>query len=107
MHTSDEEVFTSSDEANEPLPDHPTLIGYADLSDDPDEEEPGSETEPAPLTEFEEQYVVREYADLSDDPDEEEPSWETEPAPLSEFEEHYLRLNYAELSDDPDAKEPG
>ena len=66
MHTSDEEVCTSPDEANELMP----------------------ETEPPPFSESEERYLCN--GGLME-PSEEEPGSEAEPPPLSEFEEHYLR----------------
>ena len=87
MHTSDEEMCISPDEANEPRR--------------------GWEPVPAPLTEFGEHYLRPNYADLSDDPGAEEPGCQEEHALLTEFEGHYLRPSYADSSDDPDAEEPG
>ena len=64
---------------------------YADLSEDPDAEEPNLVLEPPLVTDFGKDYLYLEHADLSHDFDAIEPDCVSEPMPLTEFEEDYLR----------------
>lgn len=84
-----------------------TPPNYFDLLENPHIEQPHSDVEPPPLTEYARDCLYPNYADLSYNPHDIEPGCVSEPAPLDEVDEDYLRYEgFIELSGEEAGSEP-